>query len=30
MTRLGFLMARSGLRRFRHKLDPRRYNGAVS
>ena len=28
-TRLGFLLARSGLRRFRHKLDPRRYNGAV-
>ena len=28
-TRLGFLLARPGLRRFRHKLDPRRYNGAV-
>ena len=29
MTKLGFLFARSGLRGFRHKLDPRRYNGAV-
>ena len=23
------MLARSGLRRYRHKLDPRRYNGAV-
>ena len=29
MTRLGFILARAGLRGFRHKLDPRRYNGAV-
>ena len=29
VTKLGFLLARAGLRGFRHKLDPRRYNGAV-
>ena len=29
ITKLGFLLARTGLRGFRHKLDPRRYNGAV-
>lgn len=28
-TKLGFALARSGLRGFRQKLDPRRYNGAV-
>ena len=29
LTKLGFLLARAGLSGFRHKLDPRRYNGAV-
>ena len=28
-SKLGFMLARSGLRGLRHKLDPRRYNGAV-
>ena len=29
LSKLGFMLARSGLRGFRQKLDPRRYNGAV-
>ena len=29
LSKLGFILARSGLRGFRQKLDPRRYNGAV-